>query len=147
MTAACGSRLKFPSSLSGIKRMTGRGNATKATVLLMENKPMVRTGVTAFLTEAGFDVIEAENTGEAWTLLEQRPDVRILLADLDVSTRGDGLELARRVHDRWPSLGLVMTSDHVRHLAPADVPGNGCFLPRPLPAEMLLHEVRVAAQP
>jgi two-component system, response regulator PdtaR len=119
--------------------------AVKTTVLLMESQPEVRTGVAAVLNEAGFNVIATQSPHEAWTTLEERPDVRVLLADLNVSDAADGLELAHKVHDRWPSVGLVITSNHVRHLRPSDIPGEGCFLPRPLPEETLLHEVAMAA--
>src|SRR3954451_8061228 len=126
--------------------MTSRGDAAQATVLLMENEPRVRTGVADCLSEAGFNVIEAESITEAWTALETRPDVQVLFADLDVSTGADGLDLAREVHRRWPSMGLVIASGQIRHLRPADIPGDGCFLPRPFPKATLLHEVRMAAQ-
>jgi DNA-binding NtrC family response regulator len=116
-----------------------------ATVLLMESQPVVRTAVYAVLNRAGFNVIETQSPHEAWTTLEARSDVRVLLADLDVSDAADGLELARKVHDRWPSLGLVITSNHIRHLRPSDVPGDGCFLLHPLPEETLLREVAMAA--
>jgi two-component system, response regulator PdtaR len=117
----------------------------RPTVLLVQGEPVLHTGVTTSLVQAGFNVVEAETTGEAWTTLETQPDVRVLFADLDISSGAEVLEFTRRVHDRWPSIGVVITSDHVRHLRPDEVPGDGCFLPRPLPAETLLHEVKVAA--
>ena len=125
--------------------MTLHSPAVRTTVLLMESTPAVRTTVSAVLNEAGFNVIATESPHEAWRTLEERSDVRVLLADLDVSDAADGLELARKVHDRWPSLGLVITSNHIRHLRLSDVPGDGCFLPRPLPEETLVQEVALAA--
>ena len=118
----------------------------KPTVLLVESEPSVCTGVTVSLIKAGFAVIEAEDPEEAWTTLESRPEVGVLLADLDLNSGADGLDLARRAHDRWPSLGLVIMSGHVRHLHPADIPGNGCFLPRPVPVDVLLQEIGAAAR-
>ncbi len=125
--------------------MTLHSAVVRTTVLLMESQPEVRTGMAAVLNRAGFNVIATESPHKAWTTLEERSDVRVLLADLDVSDATDGLELAHKVHDRWPSLGLVITSHHIRHLRPCDVPGHGCFLPRPLPEETLLQEVAMAA--
>jgi DNA-binding NtrC family response regulator len=125
--------------------MTLHNNTVRTTILLMESTPVVRTGVAAVLNEAGFNVIETQSPCEAWTTLEERCDVRVLLADLDAPDAIDGLELAHKVHDRWPSLGLVITSNHIRHLHPSDVPGDGCFLPRPLPEETLVQEVARAA--
>jgi DNA-binding NarL/FixJ family response regulator len=91
-----------------------------------------------------YQVVEASRPDEVWTMLETLPDVGVLVADIDAPDGTSGLELARKVHERWPSIGLVITSDHVWHLRPGDMPGDGCFLPRPLPPETLLHEVRVA---
>ena len=124
--------------------MTARSDAA-TTVLLIENKPVARTSMTVFLSEAGFNVIQADSLPEAWKTLETQPEAGVLLADLDTANGTDGLGVARKVHERWPSVGLVITSGQVRRLPPAEIPGNGCFLPLPLPAETLLHEVRVAA--
>jgi CheY-like chemotaxis protein len=121
------------------------GVATRETVLLVEHEPVTRTGISRVLSKAGYQVIEASRPDEAWTTLETRPDVGVLVADIDAPDGTNSLELARKVHERWPSIGLVITSSHVRHLRPGDIPGDGCFLPRPLPAETLLHEVGVAA--
>jgi two-component system, response regulator PdtaR len=141
-----GNKPKFSSmSMSGGRLVTTRESVIKPTVLLVQSEPAARTDVAVSLIRTGFNVIEAESTGEAWTTLEAQPDVRVLLTDLDVSNGADGLEFARKVYDRWPSIGLVITSGQVRHLRPDDVPGGGCFLPRPVPAETLLHEVKVAA--
>jgi CheY-like chemotaxis protein len=118
---------------------------TRPTVLLVQGEPVLHTGVTTSLVQAGFNVVEAETTGEAWTTLETQHDVRVLFADLDISSGAEVLEFTCRVHDRWPSIGVVITSDHVRHLRPDEVPGDGCFLPRPLPEETLLQEVTMAA--
>jgi two-component system, response regulator PdtaR len=117
---------------------------TRETVLLVEHEPVTRTGISRVLSKAGYQVIEASRPDEAWTTLETRPDVGVLVADIDAPDGTSGLELARKVHERWPSIGLVITSDHVWHLRPGDMLGDGCFLPRPLPPETLLHEVRVA---
>ena len=121
------------------------GAVTRETVLLMEHEPVTRSGISRVLSKAGYQVVEASRPDEAWTMLETLPDVDVLLADIDAPDGSNSLELARKVHERWPSIGLVITSSHVRHLRPGDVPGDGCFLPRPLPAETLLHEVGVAA--
>jgi CheY-like chemotaxis protein len=121
------------------------GAVTRETVLLMEHEPVTRSGISRVLSKAGYQVVEASRPDEAWTMLETLPDVDVLVADIDAPDGTNSLELARKVHEQWPWIGLVITSTHVRHLRPDDIPGDGCFLPRPLPAETLLHEVRVAA--
>lgn len=126
--------------------MSGCSATPEASILLVENEPSVRTGMTAVLTGAGFNVIAADRPEEVWTALKAQPEVQVLLADLDAAEGADGLEMARKVHDRWPSLGLVITSGRIRHIAPDNVPGNGCFIPHPIPPETLLQEVRLVSQ-
>ena len=98
------------------------------------------------LRRAKFDVIQAQDPNEAWATLDAREDVDVLLADIDIPSSMDGVELGQYVHERWPGLGLVLTSDQVRHLRPDEVPGDGCFLPHPIPADTLLDEVRLAVR-
>jgi DNA-binding NtrC family response regulator len=98
------------------------------------------------LTRADFEVIQAQDPDEAWATLEARDDVDVLLADIDIPSPMNGVELGRYIHDRWPGLGLVLTSDQVRHLRPDEIPGDGCFLPHPIPADTLLEEIRLAVR-
>jgi two-component system, response regulator PdtaR len=126
--------------------VSGRGVAPGATILLVENEPSVRTGMMAVLTGDGFNVSPADHPDEVWTALETRPEVQVLLTDLDASGGTEGLEVARRVHDCRPSLGLVITSGRNRQVAPDDVPGNGCFIPHPIPPEILLQEVKLVSR-
>ncbi len=112
---------------------------TRETVLLVEHEPVTGTAISRVLSDAGYQVVEASRPDDAWTLLETLPDIGVLVADIDAPDGTNSLELARKVHERWPSIGRVITSSHVRHLRPGDVPGDGCFLPRPLTAETLLQ--------
>jgi DNA-binding LytR/AlgR family response regulator len=100
----------------------------------------------SILVRADFEVIPVQDPDEAWATLEAQDDVDVLLADIDIPSPTGGVELGRYIHDRWPGLGLVLTSDQVRHLRPDEVPGNGCFLPHPIPADTLLEEVRMAVR-
>ncbi len=114
-------------------------------VLLLEDTHR-SASIVALLTRAEFEVIQVQSPDEAWATLEARDDVDVLLADIDIPSPVGGVDLGRYVHDRWPGLGLVLTSDQVRHLRPDEVPGDGCFLPHPVPADTLLDEVRLAVR-
>jgi DNA-binding NtrC family response regulator len=114
-------------------------------VLLLETAQRSASTI-SILVRADFEVIPVQNPDEAWATLEAQDDVDVLLADIDIPSPTGGVELGRYIHDRWPGLGLVLTSDQVRHLRPDEVPGNGCFLPHPIPADTLLEEVRMAVR-
>jgi DNA-binding NtrC family response regulator len=102
--------------------------------------------IISVLTRAEIEVIQAQDPDEAWATLEAREDIDVLLADIDIPSPVDGVELGKYIHERWPGLGLVLTSDQVRHLRPDEVPGDGCFLPHPIPADTLLKEIRLAVR-
>ncbi len=119
--------------------------AKQPKVLLLEDAHW-SASIIALLTRAEFEVIQAQDPDEAWATLEARDDVDVLLADIDIPSPVGGVDLGRYVHDRWPGLGLVLTSDQVRHLRPDEIPGDGCFLPHPIPADTLLDEIRLAAR-
>jgi DNA-binding NtrC family response regulator len=117
--------------------------AKQPKVLLLEREQRSDSMISV-LARAEFDVIQVQDPDEAWATLEAQEDVDVLLADIDIPSPMAGVELSQYVHDRWPELGLVLTSDQVRHLRPDEVPGDGCFLPHPIPAETLLKEIRLA---
>ena len=105
----------------------------------------MRAAVTEALDLSGCVVVQAESPRDALSTLEERSDVQVVVADIDGADAGDGLAFAHRVHQRWPSMGLVITSGQVRHLRPSEVPGDGVFMPRPLPVQMFLEAVSLAA--
>jgi DNA-binding NtrC family response regulator len=98
------------------------------------------------LMRAEFEVLHARDPDEAWAMLQAGEDVDVLLADIDLPGAIRGVELGRYIHDRWPGLGLVLTSDQVRHLRPDEVPDDACFLPKPVPTDTLLAEIRLAVR-
>jgi DNA-binding LytR/AlgR family response regulator len=119
--------------------------AKQLKILLLETAQRSASTI-SILVRADFEVIPVQNPDEAWATLEVQDDVDVLLADIDIPSPTGGVDLGRYIHDRWPALGLVLTSDQVRHLRPDEVPGNGCFLPHPIPADTLLEEVRMAVR-
>ena len=98
------------------------------------------------LMRAEFEVLHARDPDEAWAMLQAGEDVDVLLVDIDLPGAIRGVELGQYIHDRWSGLGLVLTSDQVRHLRPDEVPDDACFLPKPVPADTLLAEIRLAVR-
>jgi DNA-binding NtrC family response regulator len=119
----------------------------RTTVLVVEPEAHLRAVVSGLLDTSGFVVLQAESERQAYAALEERSDVKVVVSDLDMASPDHGLAFAREVHDRWPTIGLVITSGRVRHLPPDEVPGDGIFMPRPLPIETFLEVVGWVAQP
>jgi CheY-like chemotaxis protein len=61
-------------------------------VLIVEDEPLVRMLGNDVLTEAGFRVIEAVNATEALVLLEARPDIMVVVSDVELKGE-NGFEL------------------------------------------------------
>ena len=61
------------------------------------------------LSEAGYRVLEARDGQEALTILEVHADVRAVFTDVTMPTL-DGLSLAKIVSERWPQIGILLTS-------------------------------------
>ena len=124
-------------------RPSNSGGDKRPTILVLEEAHRSAPVIDA-LTRAEFEVIHARHPDEAWATLDAREDVDVLLADIDLPCAIKGVAMGQYVHDRWPWLGLVLTSDQVRHLRPDEVPDQACFLPQPIPAHTLLEEIRLA---
>ena len=91
------------------------------------------------LAEAGFQVLEAGNGDEALRILEATPEVRVVFSDVEMPGSLDGLGLARRICQRWPSIGIVLTSGHRVH--PEMIPCEGRFLAKPYDRQALVRQI------
>ncbi len=115
-------------------------------VLFVEDELLVRLFGADMLEGAGFEVIEAANADEALRELESRGDVQVLFTDIHMPGSLDGLELARRVHTRWPAIKLLIASGRVRP-DPEEIPDDGRFVPKPYEPKRLVQQIRELTQP
>jgi two-component system, response regulator PdtaR len=115
------------------------------TVLLVEDEVLVRLLMADILKDAGFRVIEAANAWVALKCLEAGEDVQVLFTDVHMPPGIDGLELARRVKQRWPSIGLVITSGLARP-GVEEIADHGTFLPKPCSPEWVVQAIEHAAR-
>jgi CheY-like chemotaxis protein len=110
-------------------------------ILLVEDEPLVRMLSADVLSEAGFDVVEAENADEAIGLLERQPDIVALVTDVDMPGSMDGLMLARLAHQRFRSMPALVVSGKVRP-APSELPPLASFVAKPYAPNVLIDELR-----
>lgn len=61
-------------------------------------------------SDAGYRVLEAGNADAALRFFEANADIRLLFTDVSMPGAIDGADLARQVAERWPSVGILMTS-------------------------------------
>jgi two-component system, response regulator PdtaR len=108
-------------------------------VLVVEDEPFTRWMAADVLSSAGFVVLEAGSAGEALPILEARDDVRVVFTDVEMPGPIDGLELARRIGERWPSMGVVVTSGRPSYKK--KVPETRTFLAKPYTGGALVRQI------
>jgi CheY-like chemotaxis protein len=107
-------------------------------VLVAEDEALVRLLANDMLTDADYRVVEAHDGQEALAILGARNTVRALLTDVNMP-HVDGLALARIVRQRWPHIGVVVTSGRPK---PLGLPAGARFISKPYKYEDVLHEMR-----
>ena len=79
-------------------------------VLVVEDEMILRMRAVDIVEDAGFCPSEAINADEAISVLESRSDISLLLTDIQMPGSIDGLKLAHAVHERWPSIKIILVS-------------------------------------
>ena len=79
-------------------------------VLVVEDEMMLRMRAVDIVEDAGFTPIEAVSADEALAILESRSDIELLFTDIQMPGSMDGLKLAYAVHERWPSIKIILVS-------------------------------------
>lgn len=83
-------------------------------VLIVEDEMILRMRAVDIVEDAGFCPVEAVNADEAISVLESRSDISLLLTDIQMPGSIDGLKLAHAVHERWPSIKIILVSGQVK---------------------------------
>jgi two-component system, cell cycle sensor histidine kinase and response regulator CckA len=113
-------------------------------ILVVDDQPTVRRMAHRLLSEWGFRVFEAESGEEAMEVLETaHAAVQLVMVDV-VMPLLDGVQVTRRIQERWPEQRVLYMSAHPAEvlsqygLAELDVP----FLAKPFTRDELLNKVR-----
>lgn len=111
-------------------------------ILVVEDEAGVRFGVSSFLTDQGFEVVEARTASEAVESFSMlRPDVVVIDYRLPDA---DGLELASRLRDQDPSVPFAFLTGHgsVEMAVAAMKVGAETVLTKPIELAALLGVIR-----
>jgi CheY-like chemotaxis protein len=130
--------------LKGIADATGldlRREHSKAAVLVVEDDPIVRMIGTDLLTDAGFDVFEAENADEAVHVLLANPSIQLLFTDVNMPGSLDGVQLADWACSQRPGLKVLIGSGLERP-SRAALPDSADFIPKPYRPEAIVERIR-----
>mgnify|MGYP002777213692 CR=1 FL=1 len=103
---------------------------SRTLLLLVEDDPLVRGTLVEGLSDVGFEVLEAEDAETGLALIMSRPDIALLLTDINLPG-ADGFSLAREARRLRPDLPVVYTSGRHRHPEPERAVPGAPFLPKP----------------
>jgi len=103
------------------------GDPASATLaLLVEDNEAVRIVLRRQLVALGHPVVEAGSAEEAEALIENLPDLGLIITDVALPGEKSGSDLARTVAATWPEIATVLMTGHgtksVAKASPAEAP-------------------------
>jgi two-component system cell cycle sensor histidine kinase/response regulator CckA len=115
-------------------------------ILVVDDQATVRRMAHRLLSEWGFRVFEAESGEEAMEVMETaRAGIQLVIVDV-VMPFADGIQVTRRIQERWPEQRILFMSAHPAEvlaqygLSELSVP----FLAKPFTRDELLTKVSEA---
>jgi CheY-like chemotaxis protein len=97
--------------------------------LIVDDQPFVGLVASDILRESGFQTFHAYDASDAAAMLDEHPEIEVLVTDAELHSGTDGLELAHRVSKERPFVQLVVTTG--RELASTDIPKGARSLRKP----------------
>jgi CheY-like chemotaxis protein len=98
--------------------------------LIVEDQPFIGLVASDILRESGFRTFHAFDANDAAAVLDEHPEIEVVVADADLPGDVTGLELCRRVSLQRPDVQLVVTAA-TPELHQANVPTGARVLRKP----------------
>jgi CheY-like chemotaxis protein len=115
---------------------------SRPAALIVEDQPFIGLVASDILRESGFDTFHAYDALDAKAVLDQHPEIEVVVTDAELPGDVTGLELCRRVSRERPNVRLVVTSSG-QHLA--EVPTGASVLRKPYASGELRNLVAAKA--
>ncbi len=116
----------------------------RRTGLVVEDDADLRSLMVELLDEAGMETMECDSAEAALALmLIHGRKIVVVLTDVQLPGPMDGLDFAREIKLRWPSLPVVLTSGQGGERL-VGLPTNCVFLPKPWRGEEIVKLVEQA---
>jgi two-component system, cell cycle response regulator CpdR len=120
-----------------------KAKSFRSTALIVEDDPAQREMIALLLEESEYNVIQCESAEAAERVLaECSSSLVLLMTDVSLAGRMNGVELAQVARQRNPTLDVIVTSG--RQLE-QPLPDGVKFWPKPWSALDVLREAEMAA--
>ena len=114
-----------------------------ATILVVEDDPRVLNATVEALTELGHCPVPCATPDEAERLMDENPDVRLILSDV-VMPGTTGPELIAALRPRHPRIGVLFVTGYAGEIGDAGVFGGHDVLRKPFTIDALANAVEAA---
>jgi DNA-binding NtrC family response regulator len=120
--------------------MAEPGGERPFTVLVVEDEWLLRSALTDFFEQAGWQVREAASGEAAVELLQQRDGIDIVCTDIRLTGPLNGWDVGEVSRATHPGIPVVYTSGAV--VTPARPVSGSTFIPKPYRLEQVLTACR-----
>jgi CheY-like chemotaxis protein len=83
---------------------------SRPAALIVEDQPFIGLVASDILRESGFETFHAYDANDARAMLDQHPEIEVVVTDAHLPGEVTGLELCERVSRERPHVQLVVTS-------------------------------------
>ncbi|WP_296435328.1 response regulator [Rhizobium sp. UBA1881] len=109
--------------------------------LVVDDEPHILMDTADMVSEAGYHVIEARTADEALAFLKQHNTLKLIVTDVQMPGRLNGIELANYIGEHWPDISIIVASGAVVPEEGA-LPTHARFLNKPINQELVLTTIR-----
>ncbi|MGI4877058.1 MAG: response regulator [Janthinobacterium lividum] len=85
------------------------------TILVVDDEALIAGMVCDALTDSGFEVVIANDGGEALSVIAANPGIHALVTDINMGAGADGWHVARCAREALPLLPVVYTTGAAAH--------------------------------
>ena len=101
---------------------------SRPAALIVEDQPFVGLVASDILRESGFQTFHAFDAADAAAVLDEHPEIEVVVTDAELTGEVTGVELCHRVSQERPQVQLVVTA---AGSCPTDVPEGTRVLRKP----------------
>jgi|SRR4051812_23310109 CheY-like chemotaxis protein len=103
--------------------------SSRPAALIVEDQPFVGMVASDILRESGYETFHAFDAKDATALLDQHPEIEVVVTEAKLPGDVNGLDLCRQVSARRPDVQLVVAAEE--DLAASDIPNGTRVLRKP----------------